>query len=64
MTTTDATPATALLTLTDLGSAVVAGAADALAGVAVDRWLGGTHLRTGGSLWRWDDAAGRLVPGR
>jgi len=40
---------------------VVAGRVDRLALVALDRWLGGVHLRPGAPLWRWDEARLALV---
>jgi hypothetical protein len=36
------------------GADVLAGRADRLALVPLDRWLGGVHLRPGAPLWRWD----------
>jgi hypothetical protein len=59
-TTADAFAAQRLL-LTDAGHAVLAGQADHLALNGIDRWLGGVHLRIGGTIWRWDGAQGRLV---
>jgi hypothetical protein len=44
------------LELTDTGRRVLAGELDSLTLRAVDRWLGGTHLISGRSLWRWDPA--------
>jgi hypothetical protein len=49
--------------LTDDGSAVLAGAVDAVELRGVDRWLGGTHLRSPGSIWRWGPDAARVVAG-
>jgi hypothetical protein len=49
-----------ILDLTEAGRAVLAGAADRIALLGVDRWLGGTHL-TPDDLWRWDRASGRVV---
>ncbi|MEW5927633.1 MAG: DUF1835 domain-containing protein [Gemmatimonadota bacterium] len=45
---------------TERGRAVLRGEADRLAGVEVDRWLGGVHLR-GAARWRWDREARKLV---
>ena len=42
------------ISLTDAGRDALAGRLDRVA-CGVDRWLGGVHLRTGGSIWRWDD---------
>jgi DNA-binding transcriptional MerR regulator len=50
----------ARLVLTDLGAEVLAGRADRVDAVGIDRWLGGTQLRPGG-VWRWDEQAGRVV---
>jgi DNA-binding transcriptional MerR regulator len=52
--------ARATLELTDAGRAVLAGTADRVALLGIDRWVGGTHLRPG-RLWRWDRSAGRVV---
>ena len=48
------------LALTDAGREVLAGAADQIDLLGIDRWVGGTHLRPG-NLWRWDRSAGRVV---
>ena len=45
--------------ITDVGRAVLAGAADRTS-FGLDRWLGGTHLEAGAE-WRWDDASSSLV---
>ena len=39
---------------------MLAGRADHVALLGIDRWVGGTHLGAG-SAWRWDPAASRLV---
>lgn len=59
--TPDAGPADALLSLTPWASAVLAGEAGEVPPLEVDRWLGGTHLRSGRSLWLWDEAAHSVV---
>jgi len=41
--------------LTDTGRAVLARQLDKVAACGIDRWLGGVHLQSGGTLWRWDD---------
>lgn len=46
---------------TSLGADVLAGRADRVALVPLDRWLGGVHLRAGAPLWRWDRERRRLV---
>jgi DNA-binding transcriptional MerR regulator len=48
------------LRLTRRGEHALAGQADRVALLGLDRWVGGTHL-TAGSAWRWDPVAGRLV---
>jgi hypothetical protein len=47
--------------LTEAGADVLAGRADRVALNGFDRWLGGTHLRAGNGLWRWDAERGTLV---
>lgn len=47
---------------TVLGRRVLAGDADWLDHQPVDRWIGGTHLHAQ-QIWRWDEAAGRMVQG-
>ena len=46
--------------ITDAGRAVLAGKADRVELLGIDRWLGGTHLRPDNDL-RWD---GRVVKRR
>lgn len=46
--------ATWQVSLTAEGSDVLAERLDGLATRALDRWLGGVHLRPGGRVWRWD----------
>jgi len=41
------------LRLTSAGERVLAGKADRVALLGIDRWVGGTHVATG-NLWRWD----------
>jgi DNA-binding transcriptional MerR regulator len=48
------------LRLTDAGRRVLAGAADKVELVGVDRWIGGTHV-TAAAPWRWDAAASAPV---
>lgn len=47
---------------TVLGRRVLAGDADWLEHQPLDRWIGGTHLHEH-CIWRWDEAAGRIVQG-
>jgi hypothetical protein len=49
------------LRLTGPGERVLDGVQDRVALLGLDRWLGGTHL-TAAAPWRWDPAAGLLVP--
>jgi len=49
------------LELTEAGLEVLAGRADRVALNGFDRWLGGTHLRAGDGLWRWDAQRGTVV---
>ena len=46
------------LELTDTGRAVLEGRADRVALLGFDRWIGGTHIRADGPLWRWDRERG------
>src|SRR5439155_21596018 len=48
------------LTLTDAGHAVLAGAADRVELLGIDRWLGGTHLEPG-RVWRRDRSTGAIA---
>jgi len=48
------------LRLTPAGHQVLAGRADRVALLGIDRWLGGTHL-TPAATWRWDPATGQLT---
>jgi hypothetical protein len=50
------------LELTPAGRLVLDGLADHVALNGVDRWLGGVHLQGREAAWRWDPAAGRIVP--
>ena len=47
------------ISLTDTGADVLAERLDGLANRALDRWLGGVHLRPGSHVWRWD--GGRIL---
>jgi hypothetical protein len=46
--------------ITDAGRSVLAGDADRVDLLGIDRWLGGTHL-VPGAVWRWDAGASELV---
>ena len=47
--------------LTDAGRSVLAGEADRVELLGIDRWVGGTHL-VPGAVWRWDAATESLIP--
>jgi hypothetical protein len=47
--------------LTDVGRSVLAGQRDRVAACGIDRWLGGVHLQSGQTIWRWDEARDRVV---
>jgi hypothetical protein len=47
------------LKLTPAGERVLAGKADRVQLLGIDRWLGGTHL-TPAAIWRWDTATRTL----
>ena len=50
--------------VTELGRRVLAGDADRVEVLGIDRWVGGTHLSPG-AVWRWDGAvAGARRTGR
>jgi hypothetical protein len=49
--------------LADEGRRVLAGDADRVELLGIDRWVGGTHL-VPGAVWRWDAAASALVAPR
>ena len=49
------------ISLTETGRAVLAGRQDRVAICGIDRWLGGVHLQTDASIWRWDEARQRIV---
>jgi hypothetical protein len=51
------------VTITDLGREVLAGRADRVAAIGIDRWLGGVHLHGRAVPWRWDEASARVVQG-
>ncbi|HEV7640851.1 MAG TPA: DUF1835 domain-containing protein [Gaiellaceae bacterium] len=46
--------------ITDAGRSVLAGEADRVALLGIDRWVGGTHL-VPDAVWRWDAEASELV---
>jgi hypothetical protein len=45
--------------VTDVGREVLAGVADRVEVLGLDRWLGGTHLSPD-NVWRWDREAGQV----
>jgi len=52
--------AAAMVTLTDAGRDVLAGRADRVELLGIDRWVGGTHLQPG-HVPRWDSSNGRVA---
>jgi hypothetical protein len=46
--------------LTPAGREVLEGKRDAVHTIGIDRWWGGTHLRSDGTVWRWDEASKTL----
>jgi hypothetical protein len=48
------------ISLTDAGREVLAGKRDRVT-CGVDRWLGGVHLKSGQTIWRWDEEHGRMT---
>ena len=58
---------TPTLLSTDGGIAITPAGRDVLGGrrdrasPAIDRWIGGVHLRDGAPMWRWDPGAQRMV---
>lgn len=55
-------PLAAVVAATDDGRAVLDHRLDRVA-CGLDRWIGGVHLRTGGDIWRWDEARGAVTRG-
>ncbi len=53
---------TGTVAITDTGREVLAGRADWIEIAGIDRWLGGVHLHSDGSMWRWDGHALRSDP--
>jgi hypothetical protein len=47
-------------TLTETGRSVASGALDRISVCGIDKWLGGVHLQSGGTIWRWDEAHQRV----
>lgn len=47
--------------ITDAGREVLAGNADRIRLIGLDRWLGGVHLQGKETPWRWDEEKARLV---
>ena len=46
--------------LTPAGREVLEGKRDAVHTIGIDRWWGGTHLSSDGTVWRWDEASETL----
>ena len=51
------------VTLTDAGRSVLTGQSDRVETCGIDRWLGGVHLQSGNTVWRWDETRDRVVNG-
>ena len=49
--------------LTDIGQSALSGELDRVAACGIDRWLGGVHLQSGRSVWRWDDPHQHITEG-
>jgi len=49
------------IALTETGRAVLAGEQDRVTSCGLDRWLGGVHLQSAGTIWRWDDTRQRVI---
>ena len=47
--------------ITEVGRAVLDGAADNVEMNGIDLWLGGVHLTDTKQIWRWDESQGKLV---
>jgi hypothetical protein len=47
--------------LTATGRSVLEGEQDRVAACGIDRWLGGVHLTSAGSQWRWDEERRTIV---
>jgi hypothetical protein len=50
------------VTVTDAGRSVLAGEVDRVTACGIDKWLGGVHLQSRGTFWRWDDIRQRVSP--
>ena len=48
---------TGTVAITDTGREVLSGRADWIEIGGIDRWIGGVHLHSDGSMWRWDGHA-------
>jgi hypothetical protein len=47
--------------LTETGRAVLEGRQDRVATCGIDRWLGGVHLQSDATVWRWDDLRQKMT---
>lgn len=52
------------LSLTDFGRRLLAGNAHWMDHNAYDRWFGGTHNESAGTIWYWDEESLRVMSGR
>ena len=48
------------VSLTDIGRSVLSGRLDRIAACGIDKWMGGVHLQSGGTAWRWDESRQRV----
>ena len=49
------------ITVTETGQEVLANRVDYLQLQPINVWIGGVHLHEDATLWRWDQAAGKLI---
>jgi hypothetical protein len=47
--------------LTETGRAILEGRQDRVATCGIDRWLGGVHLQSDATVWRWDDLRQKMT---
>lgn len=50
-----------VVSITDAGQDILGGTQDRVTLCGIDKWLGGVHLTTDGSLWRWNPERGQVV---
>ena len=47
--------------LTETGRTILEGREDRVAACGIDRWLGGVHLQSDATVWRWDDLQQKMT---